>query len=347
MDSVKIDDRNFSINYNESLDYCKSILPNVSRSFAIGINFLTGELQKSVLVGYLLCRIIDTIEDDRYLDLDVKKQHLIKFVDCFDDFGETIKYKKIANVLNGDKYHIDLVKNVDKVFHIYFKLSKNSQEILRRWVTEMSKGMALFINRYPLGIRIVSLAEYKEYCYYVAGTVGYLLTELWKEYGVLIDKKSFDMMYKNSAIFGEALQTVNILKDIAWDAKGENSIYIPAEILQKYGVSQETMLNESLKEIVETAVKEIILLAYQDLEISLQYLKSIPKMNFRIRFFCIFPLLLAFATLRKLESSTNIINPERVIKVSRNEVKKVKIYSIFACLFNFLLNIPALKCFKI
>jgi phytoene/squalene synthetase len=35
--------------------------------------------------------------------------------------------------------------------------------------------------------------------------------------------------------FGEALQSVNILKDIAWDAERENSIYVPSELLAAVG----------------------------------------------------------------------------------------------------------------
>ena len=46
----------------------------------------------------------------------------------------------------------------------------------------MIVGMRKFVLLYPHGIRIQSLEEYKEYCYYVAGTVGYLLTDLWHEH---------------------------------------------------------------------------------------------------------------------------------------------------------------------
>ncbi len=346
MDSIKYENNNIQMDYNESLSYCMSILPNVSRSFAIGILFLSGEMKKSVLVGYLLCRIIDTIEDDRHLNIKLKEQYLIKFKDCFYNENDCTLYSSIANQLKGDKFHLDLVKNTHRVFQVYFSLSKNSQSILKRWVSEMSNGMALFVNRYPAGIRIVSLEEYKEYCYYVAGTVGYLLTDLWKEYGHFISGKVYNDMFKNSVIFGEALQTVNILKDISWDAQGENSIYIPLNVLKKYNVTHESMLDPEMKLNTEKAVKEILILAHEDLKISLDYLKSIPKVNFRIRFFCIFPFLLAFATLRELEKSKNIISPDKVIKVSRQVVKKIKVYSLGASLSNLLLDRAVNKILK-
>lgn len=338
MDSLKDNYSNGILNYNDSLNYCTSILPNVSRSFAIGIEFLSGELKKSVLVGYLLCRIIDTIEDDFNIDNKLKESYLINFIKCFSSENESVVYSHIGNILKGDEYHVDLVKNTDKVFHIYYSLSKNTQKILKNWISEMSKGMVLFINRYPKGIRISTLAEYQEYCYYVAGTVGHLLTELWKEYGFFISNKKYLIMKKNSAIFGETLQTINILKDIKWDAQNENSIYIPLELLKEQKICHESMLLYNSESKTINAIKIIFSLAHKNLKTSLIYLKSIPIINFRIRFFCIFPLLLALATLNKLERSENIINPEKTIKVSRSEVNKIKIYSIIASFSNFLLN---------
>ena len=44
-------------------EYCQKTLPKVSRTFALNISVLTGELHRSVLTAYLFCRIIDTIED--------------------------------------------------------------------------------------------------------------------------------------------------------------------------------------------------------------------------------------------------------------------------------------------
>ncbi len=40
------------------------ILPRVSRTFALGIKLLPARLEPPVRLGYLLCRIADTVEDD-------------------------------------------------------------------------------------------------------------------------------------------------------------------------------------------------------------------------------------------------------------------------------------------
>ena len=76
----------------------------------------------------------------------------------------------------------DALSGADLVFVIYRSLPVGTQIHVRRWVGEMISGMRKFVLLYPHGIRIQNLEEYKEYCYYVAGTVGYLLTDLWHEH---------------------------------------------------------------------------------------------------------------------------------------------------------------------
>ncbi len=342
MDLLK---KNAQISANEivslrtnSLEYCESIINHVSRSFALGINLLNGELKKSVLIGYLLCRIIDTVEDDLSLETQVKEKYLKDFLNCFDNIENSYSYSRINSLLKGDKYHLELVKNTHQVFHVYFTLSKNTQNILKKWVSEMCHGMIYFVTKQPKGIRIQNIKEYKSYCYFVAGTVGYLLTDLWREYAYKLSEKNYIKLNKYSGIFGEALQTINILKDIAWDAKYENSIYIPQEFLLKNGSSHENILNEKYYRQNERAVKELIVIAHENLKASLIYVKEISKFNFRIRFFCIFPLLMAFATLRKIENAPNLLTPEKTIKVSRPEVKKIIRMSFFSALSNKLMQ---------
>src|SRR5437879_6584962 len=44
--------------------FCEAMLPRVSRTFALSIQALPSSLRDAVTVAYLLCRIVDTIEDD-------------------------------------------------------------------------------------------------------------------------------------------------------------------------------------------------------------------------------------------------------------------------------------------
>ena len=76
--------------------HTKSLLPRVSRTFALGIKLLPSRLEMPVRLGYLLCRIADTVEDDLALTPERKATLLDAFMACFDDpqvadaFGESI-----------------------------------------------------------------------------------------------------------------------------------------------------------------------------------------------------------------------------------------------------------------
>src|ERR1700693_2856627 len=70
---------------SSALAFARSIIARVSRTFAIGITILPGDLGKAVLTGYLLCRIADTIEDDGSSSAPRRQELLAKFMACFYD----------------------------------------------------------------------------------------------------------------------------------------------------------------------------------------------------------------------------------------------------------------------
>ena len=60
------------------------LLPRVSRTFALGIKMLSPKLEAPVRIGYLLCRIADTVEDDVAVSPARKSELLDAFLQCFD-----------------------------------------------------------------------------------------------------------------------------------------------------------------------------------------------------------------------------------------------------------------------
>lgn len=304
-------------------NFCQDILPKVSRTFALSIRFLPGHLGRAVLSAYLLCRIADTIEDDPVASVETKTRLLEQFLECFDHPAAAEEYPQKIQNLAGEAAHVQLVQHTNLVFALFRTLPLRSQQRVHHWVKEMVTGMQKFVALHPRGIRIQTLAEYKEYCYYVAGTVGYLLTDLWHEHSPSIGALEYKVLLQRCAAFGEALQTVNILKDIAWDVEHENSIYIPQQSLQAQGSSHQTLLSSDHVQQNHAAIQVLVKLAWSDLEDALEYLLSIPKAAVPIRVFCILPLLFAYATLRDLTQSTAMLRSGGGVKISRAEVKSL------------------------
>ena len=318
----------------EAERFAHDILPDVSRTFAISIRFLPGTLGKAVNTAYLLCRIADTVEDDNSTPPETRAAMLEQFLRTLDDRDAAEAFPALAAGLKGDAAHLELVRHTDLVLVLFRTLPQRTRDRVAHWVREMGVGMAKFVRTYPGGIRIQTLAEYKEYCYYVAGTVGYMLTELWHEHAGAIGKREYDRLLVKCQAFGEALQTVNILKDIAWDAEHENSIYIPASDLAAQGSGHATLLSPEHLEHNHKAVVHFIDLARKDLDDALEYTLMIPRRAFRIRAFCVLPLLFAYATLRDLSRSRAMLTVGGQVKISRREVKALMIVGVLSLVSN-------------
>lgn len=301
--------------------FCEAILPHVSRTFAIGIRALPGPLGRAVLTAYLICRIADTVEDAPGMSPEAKGPLLDALVDCFDAQAAADAYPALCAAVTGEPAHLALVEHADLVFAYFHTLPPSTRAIVRRWVAEMAMGMKKFVFLYPNGIRIQTVEEFREYCYYVAGTVGYLLTDLWHEHVPAIGRRHHERLRERCRAFGEALQTVNILKDVAHDAVVENSIYVPEQLLREHGSSQAALLAADREAETRGAIERLIQLAWADLEEARRYLLLIPRRAVSIRLFCILPLLYAYATLRDLTHSSAMLRPGGTVKISRREVK--------------------------
>ena len=316
----------------------REILPAVSRTFALSVRLLRGELGRSVLCAYLLCRIADTIEDDGQAAPEVKAALLEDFLRCLDDAELADAFPARAAAIQGDAAHISLLRNTDLVCVLFRSLTPAGQDRVAHWVREMGHGMAKFTLRHPTGLRIQTVEEYREYCYYVAGTVGCMLTELWRAHGLSLPKARYDALWARCVQFGEALQTVNILKDIAQDAERENAIYVPERTLQAHGGSQASLLDPAHLTQNRAAVGEFISLAWADLDTAFEYLLLLPRHALAIRAFCVLPLLYAYATLRELTRSNAMLQQGGTVKISRREVKALMIAGLASLFSNALLR---------
>ena len=303
--------------------WCRELLPRVSRTFALSVRVLPGELGRAVLAAYLLCRIADTIEDAPHIDAQAKAAILDRFLLCFDDPAGASALAAELGTMSGDAAHVQLSAGADQVFALFASLPVATQRHVHRWVAEMGRGMRKFVLLYPDGIRIQTLEEYKEYCYYVAGTVGYMLTDLWHEHSHAVSETVYRKLREKSRQFGEALQTVNILKDVASDAEHENSIYIPEHALRQHGSGHATILSPSHSVANHAALTDLVKLALADLEDAVRYLLMVPRRAWSIRTFCVWPLLFAFATLRDLTQTRAMLERGGVVKITRAEVKSL------------------------
>ena len=197
--------------------YAEDILQLVSRTFALNIQVLRGKLHRSILLAYLYLRIADTVEDDP--DMNVFKTGEL----------ETEKIRTFVAALpeswhGSEDPNKDLCSKSEVVVPLLKSLPKNYQKPVCNVVIEMCGGMAKFALRQEAALSsgwftLESVADLDEYCYYVAGIVGKLLTNLFAADTCLIGNARKAEMQKLDVSFGLALQVANIVKDCVEDCR--------------------------------------------------------------------------------------------------------------------------------
>lgn len=314
--------------------FCWQVLPRVSRTFAIGIERLPKQLGLPVMCAYLIARIADTIEDSPRLAKDHKDEMLATLNACLADPARGLRETFALSEGEAGKDYVELMAKTRLVFEVFRHLPVATRGIMREWLGHMISGMREVSQAHPGGIRIRTFDEYRRYCFFVAGTVGHLLTELWTRAYDRMSYGQFLRLRESSASFGEALQSVNILKDTTADFRQNDTIFIPEDLLTKHGSSHENMFDPRYLHHTQAALKELIDFAESGVIGSMEYLQALPRSVLAVRFFCVFPLLLAGSTLGLLRKNPIDLVDVGSAKVSRAEVRRILWRSIPAVCSN-------------
>lgn len=288
---------------------CWAILPQVSRSFALVIRWLPRGLDDAVMVSYLLCRIADTIEDSPRTP-EEKRRLLAGFAAGLDSGRPDIP----ADI--GPPEYRGLMSRAGEVLECYRALPAAARDVIRARVREMSSGMAAWCDR-----EIRTLSDQNDYCYYVAGLVGLMLTDLFHAYGH-IGSRDREALRPLAVDFGLALQKVNVLRDLRADLL-EGRCYWPSEILSRHGLSAATVLLPANVDRALSAMKDLVADHWAYLGKALRYLMLLPPAQFRLRIFCAIPLFMAEATVRFCEGNPAVFLGPQPVKVPRALVRGV------------------------
>lgn len=312
---------------------CMDFLPKVSRTFAISINKLPKKQRKVILVSYLFCRILDTIEDSSGVSIPLRAKMLLNFKKSFVDKKYLKPFLKSCQSLKGIEDHLKLCLDFPQVLVLFDSFSSLDKNIIQKWVFVMADGMKKFIEKYPKGLRIKTLEEYHDYCFIVAGTVGHLLTDYWNS---LYHFKNYGELNDASKKFAIALQSINIIKDIQSDLHIENNIYLPKAYFEQYETSIQKFITLE-KNNSFPIMENWLSYCKENLTFSLEkYFFQLPFFCFSVKLFCIVPLLFAFATWHKINNfyQQNGYIADN-IKISRKSVKKLFLFSRLCIFSNF------------
>ncbi len=268
-------------------------LNRVSRSFAFCIERLPSPLREEVGLAYLLCRILDTIEDALWTDLSVQ----LRQFECFDRYLEVLPVKSDVSqwaeafstgISDGEKL---LLNDAWQIFSEFHALALPIRQILKEPIQSMSRGMVYFSRRKSSGVmRLMSLADVNQYCFFVAGVVGEILTRLVLS-PIPQPALSPDLLV-DAFHFGLFLQKVNLLKDQLSD-----------EMAGRLLIPQRSEVMQSLKAHAEHAMA---------------YIMALPETLKGYRLFCSWSLFLGLASLPFIERSWI---EKQLVKIPREQTQ--------------------------
>ena len=269
-------------------------LERVSRSFSFCIAQLKSPQKEWIGLSYLLFRIADTIEDSSWID---QKIQFSQF-DIFEQALVSPPSQKTSLMHWIDNFPLDipdseklLLNDTHSLLSDLFSLPIPIRTQIQKNVLEMMKGMRYFLKNHTLNGELVltNLPLLNQYCFFVAGLVGELLTVFFVK--GLNEIESNEQRLVDAFHFGLFLQKVNILKDQLKD-----------ESLGRQFISSREQLRASVNQHAFHA---------------LSYIKSLPiKEGKTFRVFCAWSLFIGLASLKWIDKS---YDNKKNYKISKTE----------------------------
>ena len=283
--------------------YQDQILPHVSRTFALTIPQLPPGLRIGVTNAYLLCRIADTIEDQTTSSAAARLGLLHRFVAVLGGHEEAALLARdllprlSENTLPAER---ELVLNMGRIVRLTALLESRQRAAIERCVRVMCEGMHEFQRIASLN-GLARMSDLDDYCYYVAGVVGEMLTQLFCAYSPAIDRQRPELE-KLGVSFAQGLQMTNILKDV-WEDHERGACWLPREVFSRYGVELATLKVDQQPSGFAAGMRELVGIAHAHLRNALSFTLLLPRTEVGVRRFCLWAIGLAVLTLRRIEAT--------------------------------------------
>ncbi|MDO8624686.1 MAG: squalene/phytoene synthase family protein, partial [Candidatus Diapherotrites archaeon] len=208
----------------------------------------------------------------------------------------------------------EMVAGFGPVLSEFASFDERSRRIAVRWMATMASGMDRFSVK-----RIKTFKELDAYCYYVAGTVGHYLTDIFAyKFGL----KHMAAFRKRCVDFGLLLQKTNIIRDFSRDFS-EGRVFWPSELFERHGVSEQEALSAQSATKTQAMLSEMVVDARKHIVATEEYLDTIPPELTGLREFCAIPLYMAIPTLEKCADNPAVFDPNARVKLSRTETAEI------------------------
>jgi len=213
----------------EAYAHCRQITREFAKTFYLATRFLPYHKQRSIFAIYALCRFLDNIVDEA--------EDLVS--------DKRLKRAEVQSVLSDWKDQLQLTYEGKVTGHpILLALA----DVLRQHNIPISLPFQL-IDGVEMDLtksRYETFDELYDYSYKVASVVGLMVSEVFGY--------EDDSALTHAVDLGIAMQLTNIIRDVGEDLR-RGRIYLPAEDLKRFGVSEQDLLNYRLSKEFKALMK--------------------------------------------------------------------------------------------
>ncbi len=285
-------------------EYCRRVLPLVSRTFAITIELLDDRMRDAVRVAYLLCRAADALEDSWPGSGPEVAGRFHGFLAALaGDADAAGALADAAATAPGERDDLRLVSHLPTVLAALAERTAEEQRIVREGVRTLATGMRRYASRAseraPQTCYLDDEGELADYCFVVAGCVGVMLTQLFERRLADGADPARARRMELAPVVGEALQLTNIALDLPGDIR-RGRCYVPASWLAPHAISPADLVCGTRPEARAVALR-LVAAAHGALDRVPDYIDTLPRRHVRYRLFCLWPALWARASLRLAE----------------------------------------------
>jgi farnesyl-diphosphate farnesyltransferase len=283
-------------------DLLGNLLRQVSRSFYLSLAVLPSALREPIGLAYLLARAADTITDTKLVARKDRLTHLETVRRAC--AGEPADVAGVARACAPHQTHAA------------------ERRLLERLPEALARLEALTPTDENELAAIETLEELDHYIYMVAGCVGPFWTVLHVTHRKRLGDWALREMSEEGVSFGKALQLTNVLRDVPGDL-AHGRCYLPARELAALGLGPRDLLEPAGAARALPLYRRLVGLALEHYNVAWDYTLAIPRLEWRMRLACAWPLMIGLGTLAELAAHPNPLSVKTPIKISRGAVRTV------------------------